>query len=311
MTHYVDDPSKYIPDTILAIQAEQRAEEARQADRQAQAELTAAKARQEQAEREHAEAVERSLAGNQQLLAQQYGMNSRIQISGGKTTQIENRYYSSRDLEMVAPKAVIETTPIFLGGVQVGPQQAIELIEQGIFSKAEYDAGLTEALAAKGYKRPFEEAPACSTGDQAKTDIREIDRLPDDELTDDELKERREKEHAARIAEVDQHLDEWRSTTPEEQQQSTADAFIETGEIDHELAGVPAEVMAKVEAGFIAQTEKMALSEFGLSHEQWMEHVADEDLPTFRRAALKGDWKVFRDHAQQCATMRMEMGLNT
>jgi hypothetical protein len=64
-----------------------------------------------------------------------------------------------------------------------------------------------------------------------------------------------------------------------------------------------------VEAGFIKTMERDVFSQYGLTHATWMEHVDEADLPAFRKAAMKGDFSVFHQHAEQCAKMRKELGI--
>ena len=41
----------------------------------------------------------------------------------------------------------------------------------------------------------------------------------------------------------------------------------------------------------------------------WIEHVQDEDLPAFRKAAMKGDFSVFHQHAAEAAQLRKKLGI--
>ncbi|MQW08092.1 hypothetical protein GHK45_31455 [Sinorhizobium meliloti] len=105
-------------------------------------------------------------------------------------------------------------------------------------------------------------------------------------------------------------LDEFRESHTEAQQTFIAEAFIDTGEIPTgEAFGITEQQARVVEAGFIRSMERDVFSQYGLTHEHWMEHVDDRDLPTFRRAAIKGDWSVFHQHAEQCAKLRKELGI--
>ncbi len=59
-----------------------------------------------------------------------------------------------------------------------------------------------------------------------------------------------------------------------------------------------------VAAAFVKTMERDVFSQYGLTHQQWMEHVDEADLPAFRKAAMTGDWQVFHRHAEACAKMR-------
>lgn len=105
-------------------------------------------------------------------------------------------------------------------------------------------------------------------------------------------------------------LESFRETHSDQQQQFIADAFVMTGEIPTgEDFGITEEQATAVQAGFIATMERDVFSQYGLTHDLWMEHVDDNDLPAFRKAAMKGDWSVFHQHAEQCAKLRKELGI--
>ncbi|MDX0283612.1 hypothetical protein CN154_23180 [Sinorhizobium meliloti] len=111
-------------------------------------------------------------------------------------------------------------------------------------------------------------------------------------------------------ARTNEALDHFRETHSEAQQTFIAEAFIDAGEIPTgEAFGITEAQARTVEAGYIRTMERDVFSQHGLSYDQWLEHVADEDLPTFRRAAIKGDWTLFHRHASQCAAMRRELGI--
>ena len=105
-------------------------------------------------------------------------------------------------------------------------------------------------------------------------------------------------------------LDDFRTTHSEAQQQFIADAFIESGVIPTgEAFGVSDADAAVVAAGFVRTLERDVISKYGLSYEMWMEHVQDEDLPEFRKAAIKGDFSVFHRHAVEAAQLRKKLGI--
>ena len=105
-------------------------------------------------------------------------------------------------------------------------------------------------------------------------------------------------------------LDDFRTTHSEAQQQFIADAFIESGVIPTgETFGVSEADAAVVTAGFVRTLERDVFSKYGLNYEMWMEHVQDEDLPEFRKAAIKGDFSVFHRHALEAAQLRKKLGI--
>ncbi|MDW9354627.1 hypothetical protein GOA97_01935 [Sinorhizobium meliloti] len=137
-------------------------------------------------------------------------------------------------------------------------------------------------------------------GDDGGEDLQDLEDLEDLEGLDVETLQ----------AKTNAALDEFRESHTEAQQTFIAEAFIDTGEIPTgEAFGITEHQARVVEAGFIRSMERDVFSQYGLTHEHWMEHVDDRDLPTFRRAAIKGDWSVFHQHAEQCAKLRKELGI--
>jgi hypothetical protein len=133
----------------------------------------------------------------------------------------------------------------------------------------------------------------------------------DDDLDDDtDLDDLDKLDVETLQAKTNAALDTFRETHSEAQQEFIADAFVATGEIPTgEDYGVSEAQARVVEAGYIKTMERDVFSQYGLTHETWMEHVHEADLPTFRRAAIKGDWSVFHRHAEQCAKMRRDLGI--
>ena len=54
----------------------------------------------------------------------------------------------------VAPPAMIKDTPLWIGGVQLGPQQAKDMLDAGQISRADYEAALNVELSKRGFKAP-------------------------------------------------------------------------------------------------------------------------------------------------------------
>lgn len=105
-------------------------------------------------------------------------------------------------------------------------------------------------------------------------------------------------------------LDNLRESHTEDQQKFLADAFVDLGEIPvgEEFGITEAQAMV-VEAGFIATLNRDVFSQYGIDHATWMDHVDQQDLPTFRKAALKGDFSIFHQHCVEVAKMRLDLGI--
>lgn len=138
-----DDDQNYSQrnDTATAI-AMLRAREAEQHAASLRAEAQAAEAKQRQQRADIAAAVELSVANNPQLLAQRMGVTT-------------SRVVSSAEVGYVAGPEIIRGTPIkVFGGIEVGGQQAIDMVTNGQLSQAEYNTALSAALAVRGFKAP-------------------------------------------------------------------------------------------------------------------------------------------------------------
>ncbi|CAH2399616.1 hypothetical protein MES5069_230034 [Mesorhizobium escarrei] len=108
-------------------------------------------------------------------------------------------------------------------------------------------------------------------------------------------------------AKTNETLDNFRETHSEAQQQFLVDRFVESGSIvTGEAFGVTEAQARVVEAGFVKTMERDVFSHYGLTHSDWMDHVDPADLPTFRRAAIKGDFSIFHQHAAQVAKARKD-----
>ncbi|WP_095816836.1 hypothetical protein [Mesorhizobium sp. WSM3859] len=128
------------------------------------------------------------------------------------------------------------------------------------------------------------------------------DKTEEEELTDDE---KEDKQHAEFVRMADQSLDRFRDTHSEPQQQFIVDAFVETGEIPTgEAFGIEEVEAAVVETAFTQHLDRNVLRQHGLTLATYFEHVAEADYPALRRAAAKGEWHVFHEHAQAIAAAR-------
>lgn len=85
------------------------------------------------------------------------GFNFTATVRDGQAAIQENRTYRSTDSGSsfpVAPPAMINETPIHIGGIQLGPKQAKEMMETGQISRDDYEAALNVQLAKRGFKAP-------------------------------------------------------------------------------------------------------------------------------------------------------------
>ncbi|CAH2394513.1 hypothetical protein [Mesorhizobium ventifaucium] len=101
-----------------------------------------------------AAATEVSLAGNQWYQAQQRGeLSQRVSISNGKTTveQLNAKADPSDSAFAVPPRALVDSLPVTIGGIQLGPKQARQMVEAGEISAKDYAAAVELAVAPYGY----------------------------------------------------------------------------------------------------------------------------------------------------------------
>lgn len=96
-------------------------------------------------------------------------------------------------------------------------------------------------------------------------------------------------------------MERWESGQSEEVRTATIDQYVETGTIDFEKAGLDPVEGLLIEMGFTRHVTTSILAPLGLSYEEWNDCIDPKDLPAFRRAAVKGDWSVFRGHAERVA----------
>ncbi|MER9852243.1 hypothetical protein NKJ55_34155 [Mesorhizobium sp. M0106] len=101
-----------------------------------------------------AAATEVSLAGNQWYQAQQRGqLSQRVSISNGKTTveQLNAKADRSSSAFAIPPRALVDSLPVTIGGIQLGPKQARQMVEAGEISPEDYGAAVERAVAPYGY----------------------------------------------------------------------------------------------------------------------------------------------------------------
>ncbi|RWM97679.1 MAG: hypothetical protein EOR86_07580 [Mesorhizobium sp.] len=104
---------------------------------------------------------------------------------------------------------------------------------------------------------------------------------------------------------ADQSLDRFRDTHSEAQQAFIVDHYVETGDILYgEGYGIDEVEVAVVETAFNQHLDRNVLRRHGLNLATYFEHVDEADYPALRRAAAKGDWHVFHEHAQAIAAAR-------
>ncbi|MDW9931989.1 hypothetical protein GOB12_02315 [Sinorhizobium meliloti] len=125
----------------------------------------------------------------------------------------------------------------------------------------------------------------------------------EDGLTLEEKAEKKElAQHNQFRQMADDTLNRWSESQPTEVRQSVIDSYIDTGEINHQVAGVDELEAQVVMAAFTQHVERSVLTPLGLTLSQWESYVEADDLPAFRRAAVKGDWGTFQRHAQTVAS---------
>lgn len=92
-------------------------------------------------------ATEVSLRANQQLAAQRMGINGGQALTAGQQMAAQE---ASGDAFMVAPRALIDQLPVTIGGIQLGPKQAQDMLARGEIRRADYVAAVNKALAPYG-----------------------------------------------------------------------------------------------------------------------------------------------------------------
>ncbi|QDB99520.1 hypothetical protein [Mesorhizobium sp. 8] len=149
-------PSNTLPDLtpeetrLLGMSRADREEHFRRME--ARAEETAARIKEYELQKQVAEDVEHSLSKNVQYQRMLRGAHPRVASSD--TDNENTRQALAQPFAIGAPQALIDTIPIMVGGIQLGPQQAKDMLATGQISKRDYDAGLARELAAYGYAAP-------------------------------------------------------------------------------------------------------------------------------------------------------------
>lgn len=146
--------------------------------------------------------------------------------------------------------------------------------------------------------------------DEDDVDLGELTTEELDEWSQQQDEKREQKAHAEVVAAADQALDHFRETHSDAQQDFIVSSFIETGAIlTGEQFGVTEEQAQAVTQGYVQAMQRDVFDRYGITYDEWMEHVGDHDLADFRKDAISGNWQSFHDHAAKAAAMRMELGL--
>jgi hypothetical protein len=132
----------------------------------------------------------------------------------------------------------------------------------------------------------------------------------DEHLTDEEKQQRKEQKDYDQMVRIsDDILNRWTEAQPEDARQSVIDSYIETGTLDHTVAGVDEIETTIVQAAFASHVQRQILAPLGMTIDQWSEHIDEAELPDFRRAVVNGDWQLLTDHARATAKMRLDLGI--
>ncbi|WP_027163660.1 hypothetical protein [Mesorhizobium sp. WSM1293] len=91
--------------------------------------------------------TEAGLRANQQLQAQRMGINTGQALNEAQKAQAA----SAKAFSNAAPQALVDQVPVTIGGIQLGPQQAKDMVAQGHYTQAEYAAAVNAALTPYGY----------------------------------------------------------------------------------------------------------------------------------------------------------------
>lgn len=108
----------------------------------------AEKDRQEAAFQEQiAQQTQAGLWANQQLQAQRHGLNTGQALTEGQKAQAA----AAKPMNGSAPQALVDQLAVTVGGIQLGPQQAKDMMARGEISRADYVAAVNAALTPYGY----------------------------------------------------------------------------------------------------------------------------------------------------------------
>ncbi|AID30572.1 hypothetical protein [Mesorhizobium jarvisii] len=94
-------------------------------------------------------ATERGLLFNQQLQAQRMGVNTGQALNEGQSRIAKAA--SDAPHAHSAPQALIDQLPVKVGGIELGPQQAKDMLARGEIRQADYAAAVNHALKPYGY----------------------------------------------------------------------------------------------------------------------------------------------------------------
>lgn len=151
----MNDFSKASGLQINSNQADIRGQEAR--DRQGlEDRVTQMRRDHEQAEKDRQEAdfqeriaaqTEAGLRANQQMQAKRMGINTGQALNEGQKAQVAA---ASAGAFNAAPQALVDQLPVTIGGIQLGPQQAKDMLARGEIRQADYVAAVNAALTPYG-----------------------------------------------------------------------------------------------------------------------------------------------------------------
>ncbi|ESY02037.1 hypothetical protein X753_24975 [Mesorhizobium sp. LNJC399B00] len=143
MTHYDDNPNKYQTDNTTVAKAMFRAQEAEQAANEAKQAALAEQAKEEAFKADIAHRTELGLRANQQLNAKRSGFNTGQALNEGQQARAAAANASAFN---AAPQALVDQLPVTIGGIQLGPQQAKDMLARGEIRQADYVAAVNVAL---------------------------------------------------------------------------------------------------------------------------------------------------------------------
>ncbi|TIL29499.1 hypothetical protein [Mesorhizobium sp.] len=182
-----------------------------------------------------AAATEVSLAGNQWYQVQQRGqLSQRVSVSNGKTTveQLNAKADPSSSAFAIPPRALVDSLPVTIGGIQLGPKQARQMVEAGEDQRQGLcgcGRGGRCALRLRFFplgsfvqEQPLGEAPEVA-----------VEREDDDDqdLDADDKAKAEQAEYDEMVSTTDKILGEWTAAQPEEARQAVIDSYIEGGVI--------------------------------------------------------------------------------
>lgn len=156
---------------------------------------------------------------------------------------------------------------------------------------------------------PSETSPSPAEGEGDGPD--EGDDIPDD-LSPDDVEE--VSEYDATQIEAEEATEEWIAEVANPSaRQMVIDTYLHSGDLDEAVQALGpdhavryAEAAQKVEAAVSARIGK-EIADSGLTFDEMMEHMAEEDYGHYRQEALKGNWQAFRDLAKAGMELRLRL----